>query len=177
MVKGESEKDALRIKMLSAVIGRAARHDLEKRLEAEKAAINPLGLGVLRALCRNNCTISELSQKLFLASATLVPVIDSLEKDGFITRKSDPKDRRRNPLLLTAKGKEIISKIPFVHKNDSIVTGLSKIGKKKTGKLIQLLGELADNMSEDPKLSEKILYAINNGKKSEFCFEAKSTKK
>ncbi|MEW6295224.1 MAG: MarR family transcriptional regulator [Candidatus Diapherotrites archaeon] len=165
MGKNEFEDDAMKLKMLAGIMGRLAMHNLKKRLEAEKIEVNPLGLGVLKIISSNDFTISELSQKLFIASATLVPVIDCLEKDGLIVRSADPKDRRRNPLSLTPKGEKIISKIHFAHKDDLIVKVLSKIGRKKTGQLIQILCELVDGMSEDSGLSKKILCSVNNGKK------------
>jgi len=165
LVKSGFENDAMRLKMLAGVMGRLAMHDLKKRLEAEKIEVNPLGLGVLKIISSTDFTISELSQKLFIASATLVPVIDCLEKDGLITRHDDPKDRRRNPLSLTLKGEKIVSKIACAHKDDLIVRALSKIGRKKTEQLIQILCELVDHISGDSGLSKKILCSVNNGKK------------
>ena len=177
MASGDFERDALRLKMLAGVIARLSRQDLEKKLCAEKCRINPLGLGVLRVISRNDCTISELSQKMFLASATLVPVIDSLEKEGLITRNFDPEDRRRNPLSLTPKSEALVARMSSVHKNDLIVKGLSKIGKKKTSQIIKILSELVDNVSGNPNLSEKILKAVNNGKTGKLCACGKAKKR
>ncbi len=163
--------------MLAGLMLRLSRQDLEKRLEATKTRISPLGFGVLSIICKNNCTISELSRKMFIASATLVPVIDALEKDSLIARKSDSKDRRRNPLALTPKGEAVVSKIPFVEKNDAIVRSLSKRGERKTEALVLLLSELVDLLSDDKGLSKKIISALDNGKKTKACFVWENAKK
>ena len=39
---------------------------------------------------------------------TLIPIIDKLEKDAFVIRKIDPKDRRINRILLTEKAPEFL---------------------------------------------------------------------
>lgn len=177
MARGRFEKNALNVKMLAGLLLRLSRQDLEKRLEAAKIRISPLGLGVLSSICKNNCTISELSRKMFIAPATLVPVIDALEKDSLVARKSDSKDRRKNPLALTPKGKAVVSKIPFVDKNDSIVSGLSKIGERKTEELVLLLSELVDLLSNEKGISRKIISVLDSNKKTKACFVQENAKK
>ncbi|MDD5148173.1 MAG: MarR family transcriptional regulator [Candidatus ainarchaeum sp.] len=167
MVKSGFETDALRVKMLTGVLMRLSKQDLEKRLENAKAGLNPLGLGILKMISKGDCTISCLSQAMFIAPATIVPVIDSLEKGGFIIRKSDPADRRKNPLVLTEKGKGLLSKVPFVHKDDLLVRGLERAGRKKTSRLIAILCGLVDALSGDAEISKKILCSANGKKKVE----------
>jgi MarR family transcriptional regulator, transcriptional regulator for hemolysin len=48
-------------------------------------------------------TQREIADKLALEGPTLIPIIDKLEKDAFVIRKIDPKDRRINRILLTEK--------------------------------------------------------------------------
>jgi MarR family transcriptional regulator for hemolysin len=47
----------------------------------------------------------EIADKLGLEGPTLIPIIDKLEKDGFVIRKVDDNDRRNNRILLTEKTK------------------------------------------------------------------------
>jgi len=48
-------------------------------------------------------TQREIADKLALEGPTLIPIIDKLEKDAFVVRKIDPRDRRINRILLTQK--------------------------------------------------------------------------
>src|ERR1700712_2115852 len=48
-------------------------------------------------------TQKEIADKLGLEGPTLIPIIDNLEKDGFITRMVDKNDRRNNRIFLTEK--------------------------------------------------------------------------
>lgn len=48
-------------------------------------------------------TQKEIADKVGIESATLVPVIDKMEKEGLLKRKPDSKDRRVNKIYLTQK--------------------------------------------------------------------------
>jgi MarR family transcriptional regulator, transcriptional regulator for hemolysin len=45
----------------------------------------------------------EIADKLGLEGPTLIPIIDKLEKDGFVTRMVNKNDRRNNRIFLTEK--------------------------------------------------------------------------
>ncbi len=48
-------------------------------------------------------TQKEIADKVGIEGSTLVPIIDKMEKDGFVKRKSDSEDRRINRIYLTSK--------------------------------------------------------------------------
>jgi MarR family transcriptional regulator, transcriptional regulator for hemolysin len=48
-------------------------------------------------------TQKEIADKVGIEGATLVPLIDKMEKDGLLKRKPDSKDRRVNRIYLTTK--------------------------------------------------------------------------
>jgi MarR family transcriptional regulator for hemolysin len=60
---------------------------------------------IIITLSNNNdvLTQKEIAEKLGLESPTIIPIIDKLEKDGFVTRKPDKNDRRNNRIFLTEK--------------------------------------------------------------------------
>jgi len=78
---------------------------------------------------KEGITQKHLADMMFVEAPTLVSVIDKMEKDGFLTRKSDPEDRRNNLIFLTKKAKKIVD--PII---DCIAElrdiGLDKISKK-----------------------------------------------
>jgi MarR family transcriptional regulator for hemolysin len=53
-------------------------------------------------------TQKEIADKLGLEGPTLIPIIDKLEKDGFLLRKVDKNDRRNNRIFLTKKSKDLL---------------------------------------------------------------------
>lgn len=67
---------------------------------------------VLEALLHlGSLSQKAISQKLLRSSGNIVLVIDNLERDKLVLRRSDPNDRRVYNVVLTTKGERIIKKI------------------------------------------------------------------
>ena len=49
-----------------------------------------------------------MAEKLGLEGPTIIPIIDKLEKDGFVTRKTDKNDRRNIRIFLTEKATSLL---------------------------------------------------------------------
>ncbi len=65
---------------------------------------------IIITLANNNdgLTQKEIAEKLGLEGPTIIPIIDKLEKDGFVIRIADKNDRRNNRIFLTKKTNESI---------------------------------------------------------------------
>jgi MarR family transcriptional regulator, transcriptional regulator for hemolysin len=50
---------------------------------------------------QNGLTQKEIAERLALDGATLIPIIDKMEKDNLVVRKVDPADRRNNRIYRT----------------------------------------------------------------------------
>lgn len=148
----KADATALEIRILNDIINRLTKRDIEKRLAVSKAGISSLQYFMLRMLCRHEYTISELGRKFTHDPATLVQAIDTLERQNLVQRGQDPKDRRRNPLLLTGEGKALLDRIPPMGEDDSLIQGLAVLGPEKSVQLLSLLRELASSMVEDPQV-------------------------
>ena len=140
---------ASEIRVLVVIVTKMAKHDIERRLAAYGAHISELQFGVMRILHHRSCTIKELSGKMLLSPATLVPVVDALERQELATRGHDPSDRRRTPLTLTPKGIELVSGLPFMDSNDALYHSLQQMGNEKSHQLLTLLRELVSAMLKD----------------------------
>jgi MarR family transcriptional regulator, organic hydroperoxide resistance regulator len=145
----EDHATALEIRILISIGTKLAARDLEQRLLAHGLAISSLQHGMLRLLKQHQYTISELSRKLALTSATLVPAVDVLERQGLVTRSHDPSDRRRTPLLLTESGANILTRVPAVDDTDIVVTSLRSLGHEDQQQLLALLRRLISAMTGD----------------------------
>ena len=52
--------------------------------------------------------MSELASRMGVQPRTVTPFVDALETAGFVTRKSDPQDRRVTLLELTGKARSVV---------------------------------------------------------------------
>jgi Transcriptional regulators len=52
---------------------------------------------------QDGITQKEIANKLGLEAATLIPIIDKLEKEGLVVRQVDQADRRNNRIYRTEK--------------------------------------------------------------------------
>jgi MarR family transcriptional regulator, transcriptional regulator for hemolysin len=89
------------------IINRTAKtliHTFEQELR-NKFGITFGQWKIIIILANNNDGLSqkEIADKLGLEAPTIIPIIDKLEKDGFVKRMADNNDRRNNRICLTEK--------------------------------------------------------------------------
>jgi DNA-binding MarR family transcriptional regulator len=81
-----------------------------------KPVLDELGLTYLQYVAlvllyeHNDQTVSSLSDKLFLESSTLTPLLKRLEAMGHVTRQRDPQDERVVKVNITQKGRKVREK-------------------------------------------------------------------
>ncbi|MDH3658287.1 MAG: MarR family transcriptional regulator [Nitrosopumilus sp.] len=124
---------------------------------------------------KEGITQKHIADMAFVEAPTLVPVIDKMEKEGYLTRQSDPKDRRNNLIFMTKKSRDIVD--PIIECILEIRNmGLNKISKKDMEVAKKVLEQITSNTEEfirqkgentDPDLwtspqnkSEKILVKL-----------------
>ena len=59
---------------------------------------------------KDHITVKELGEKLYLDSGTLTPLLNKLEKKGYIIKNKSDKDGRELVVIVTAKGLELKQK-------------------------------------------------------------------
>jgi len=83
-----------------------------KRL-ARFGGLTPMQLMILQVLAGEaRLTASDLSGRVSLTAATLSGMLDRLEERGLLQRQRDDQDRRRQWLLLSDAGRELVHKAP-----------------------------------------------------------------
>ena len=87
--------------------------------------------------------IKDIIEKTFSSGGTMTVIIDNLEKENFIKRKKDPRDRRAMLIEITEKGKKAIEKIFDKHLEnlDNIFSVLSSVEKDGMIHLLKKLGK------------------------------------
>jgi DNA-binding MarR family transcriptional regulator len=149
MSSDHSGAQALEVRILAGIVAKLSGRELERRLGEMGAGISGLQFGVLRLLDQGNATISELSARMMLAPATLVPVVDALEHKGLAQRGQNPHDRRSRPLALTPAGREVLRRLPSPTPDDALSQSLAEIGPEGTTRLLELLRQLVTYMTQD----------------------------
>lgn len=88
-------------------------------------------LRVLDASRNGRNRISEVSRIMLVPGANMTGIAKRLERDGFLIRKSDPRDERVTILQITVKGKRTLKDIK-VEKDrilEKVLSGLSQKDK------------------------------------------------
>jgi len=120
------------------------------RLLAEQS-IAKAGLGLtdfaaLEALLHKGpLAISELQEKVLLASGSMTAAVDRLEKLGLVVRRSSPGDRRARIVELTREGKRVAASCFARHASDleALMAALSENEKRQVYGSLKKLGLLA----------------------------------
>jgi len=96
---------------------------------------------------KEGITQKHIADMVFVEAPTLVPIIDRMEKERYLTRQADPKDRRNNLIFMTKKSKDMVD--PII---DCILgirnMGLNKISKKDMDITKKVLSQIVHNTEE-----------------------------
>lgn len=143
---------AEQVRALCSVITKVARTDLESHLKQHDSGISAIEHGVLRHLSRGVTSMAEISRLMGVAPSTLVYVVDGLTKRKLVRRSRDPKDRRREPLLLEKKGAELFAKAPKMNAGSLLVRSLESLPASRQLELLALLNELVRELTGSERL-------------------------
>src|SRR5437899_10560807 len=102
-------------------------------------------------------TISEIQDKVRLASGSMTAAVDRLEKLGLVVRKSSPNDRRARVVHLTAEGKRLAASSFERHAKD-LEALMSALSQKKMEQLhgsLRKLGIFAAEKLEEQQAKPK----------------------
>ena len=86
--------------------------------------------------------VSEIARHMYLHPATVVGILDRLEKQGLVARIRSTEDRRVVKVELTGQGRALVRKAPEVAQG-LLVSGLEKLNSKKLINIAQGLDQMA----------------------------------
>lgn len=113
-----------------------------------KAGLCLTDFAALEALLHKGpLTISEIQNKVLLASGSMTAAVDRLERLGLVVRKTSPRDRRARVLELTAEGKRLAASCYEKHARDleALMSTMSQKEKEQAYRSLKKLGLLAAN--------------------------------
>lgn len=140
------------VRALCSVITKIARADLESHLKSHDSGISSIEHGVLRHLSHGVTSMAEISRLMGVAPSTLVYVVDGLTKKKLVKRGKDPKDRRREPLLLEKKGADLFARFPKMDSGSTLVRSLESMTESRGRELLALLNELVNGLTGSERL-------------------------
>jgi DNA-binding MarR family transcriptional regulator len=93
---------------------------------------------------------AKIQKDFHVRRSTVTSILQTLEKKGFIIRKTDEGDQRKKVVIMTEQAKDIIKRIDLeTQKNDNIL--LSALTKDEYNTLVGLLNKLCDNLVKSVK--------------------------
>lgn len=98
--------------------------------------------------------VSDLARNMYLHPATMVGIIDRLEKKGLVSRTRSESDRRVVLITLTSQGEDLISKAPEVAQG-LLVSGLKALPlarQKAIGEALSHLVKILKAQNLPPRL-------------------------
>ena len=120
---------------------------------AERVAtidLTPPECGLLGQLAgRPGMSQAQLAEVLGMIPSRVVPLVDGLERRGYLERVRDEEDRRRNALQLTPAGRKALEAIGRIGKqHDAEITRALTAAER--AQLLELLTKIADDQGMTP---------------------------
>lgn len=146
------------------LILRTADKSFERALDSEikeRCSLTSSQWKVILVLSiRDGISQKELADLISVEGPTLVPVIDKMEKDGFLVRKSDPNDRRSNKIFLNNKSNSIVEEIvkTILDFRVMITNGVSKADIDVTKKVLQKMTQNTEEFMQNK--GQKVLPSL-----------------
>jgi DNA-binding MarR family transcriptional regulator len=101
----------------------------------------PQYLAMVVLWARDDQTVGELCEKLYLESSTTTPLLKRLEKMGLVHRQRDPADERQVRISLTAEGRGMQKRTHRIPDCILTASGLSEKALLRLGDQITALRE------------------------------------
>lgn len=161
IVSNDVKIKAHRIKALCHLLVKISNQEIERKLSHSEIRLNISSLIPLRIVQSGPITIQELSKLIFVAPATLIPVIDELESRGLVSRQIVAGDRRKKMICTTAKGSKLVKRILEMNQDNKLVLSVGKLSKNETDTLILLLEKLMTDVTGSDLICSKISKSVS----------------
>lgn len=146
MVKSELHHTLEEAHALAEIL-RPALHRLHRQLrrESDEPGLSPLHALLLAAILRQpGIGVAELARMEKLRGPTISGHVKAMERNGLIMRAApDPNDRRRNGLVATDRGEEIIRNMKQ-KRTDWLASELAKLSPEERAAIRAAVGPLGE---------------------------------
>ncbi len=112
-----------------------------KKAEKETGLTGPQLWAIKTIAQEQPIMVSEIARRMYLHPATVVGILDRLEKQGVAMRVRSTEDRRVVKVELTGKGRTLVKRAPEVAQG-VLVTGLEKLSTNKLNNIARAFGQM-----------------------------------
>lgn len=136
-----STKSALRLWLRALTLTNMVEGRVRKRLRTDFDVTLPR-FDVMAALydASEGSSMGELSRRLMVSNGNVTGIVERLEREGLVNRRTRPDDRRSQVVRLTAEGRGAFEEMAGVHEAwiSSMLSGLNEVEAEQ---LYDLLGK------------------------------------
>jgi DNA-binding MarR family transcriptional regulator len=118
-------------------------NEQSKKAERETGLTGPQLWAIKTISQESPIMVSEIARRMYLHPATVVGILDRLEKQGLVLRVRSTEDRRVVKVELTRQGRALVKKAPEVAQG-LLVSGLEKLGATKLKNISEGLDQMVD---------------------------------
>ena len=103
---------------------------------------------VLQCIARHGEEVlpGEIGEETHASTARIAQTLNSMEKKGWLTRRIDPRDRRKILVKLTPEGKSIADR-RYATIVAMVTQALTLLGEEDAREYVRITGKLADTMA------------------------------
>jgi MarR family transcriptional regulator, 2-MHQ and catechol-resistance regulon repressor len=106
-----------------------------------------------------------ISEQLFITSASMTSLTDTLERRGLVVRGPHPQDRRMLLLDITGAGRALLDELlPAIHAFET--AAMAALTPKEQAELVRLLGLLHDHLVSRPVREEPKVRRVRSTRKA-----------
>ena len=117
-------------------------------LLSEHAVTYPQYLILLVLWEKDSQPVNEIAKRLFLETNTVTPLLQRMEKEGFVSREKGKKDGRQMIVSLTDKGKDLQNKLLDVPSAVGRAVACNNITSESLPALYNMLDNIIANLSK-----------------------------
>lgn len=117
-------------------------------LLSEHAVTYPQYLVLLVLWEKDSQPVNEIAKRLFLETNTVTPLLQRMEKEGFVSREKGKKDGRQMIVSLTDKGKDLQYKLLDVPSAVGRAVACNNITSESLPALYNMLDNIIANLSK-----------------------------
>ncbi|MGC0364186.1 DNA-binding MarR family transcriptional regulator [Rhodococcus sp. 27YEA15] len=105
---------------LLSTAARLVEHSWEKVLRSQD--MTHAGLIVLHSIVDGPASQRDIAKNARVTDQTMSRTVDKLERAGFVTRDTDPRDERRRVVAITSQGRQTYERLLALEEHDAALT-------------------------------------------------------
>ncbi|MEW6179401.1 MAG: MarR family transcriptional regulator [Chloroflexota bacterium] len=115
---------------------------------AKEQGLSMTQMVALRHIHHNeDCNISQISEELGVTAAASSQLLDRLVQQGLVARRENPNDRRNKQLVLTEKGRQILTE-STVARQQWLYELVNRLSDEEMEQIIRALELITERMAE-----------------------------